>query len=175
MNAREKLIKLLQDAHAGEMAAYHAYEGHWRSVSDPNEKKEIQKIQAEEIEHRECLGQFLIELGAAPRPGRERLMALIGRTIGLLCRLGGWFIPMYGAGQLEQGNIVEYETAARLARAAGLEQYVEPLLKMAEVEWDHEAFFRAKVQTHWAARLVPLWPTPPPRENIRIDFLKGDT
>jgi len=82
---------------------------------------------------------------------------------------------MYGAGQLEQGNIVEYETAARLARAAGLEQYVEPLLKMAEVEWDHEAFFRAKAQSHWASSFVPLWPSPPPRENIRIDFLKGNT
>jgi len=171
MSAREKLIKLLQDAHAGEMAAYHAYEGHWRSVSSLQEKKEIQKIQAEEIEHRECIGRFLAELGAAPRSSRELLMAFVGRTIGLLCRLGGWFIPMYGAGQLEQGNIVEYETAARLARAAGLDQYVEPLLKMAEVEWDHEGYFRAKVLSHWASRFVPLWPTPPAREKIRLEFL----
>ncbi len=39
----------------------------------------------------------------------------IGTVIGILCRVGGWFVPMYGAGMLERPNIAEYEVAARHA------------------------------------------------------------
>lgn len=170
IEAKKKLIRLLQDAHAGERAAYFAYEGHWKSVSSLQEKTEIQKIQKEEMEHRACLSAMLGSLDSGPRYFRELKIAAIGRAIGLLCRLGGWFIPMYGAGKLEQGNIVEYEVAALLAIESGHPELALPLIAMAEVEWDHELYFRKKTSSHWAAAYVPLWPAPPPREAIRQNF-----
>jgi hypothetical protein len=77
---------------------------------------------------------------------------------------------MYGAGKLERGNIVEYETAARHASASGREDLVDCLLGMAEVEWDHEAYFRARVLSHRLAPRIPIWPAPPPRASIRASY-----
>lgn len=165
--AKAELIWLLQNAHAGELAAYHAYDGHYKSVRDPLEKKEILKIRDEEWVHRDCVLDLLTQLGAAPRASRERLMNAIGLAIGFLCHIGGWLIPMYGAGQLEAGNVMEYVTAARLAHKAGCSQFVPALLHMAEVEWDHELYFRKKVLSHPLKRWIPLWTPPPARESIR--------
>ena len=170
---RARLIRLLQDAHAGERAAYFAYEGHANSVREPEEKHAIRKIQREEWEHREALGKFLTDRGAKPRVSREWLMAVVGRLISVSCYLGGWFIPMYGAGRLERSNIVEYEVAARWAREAGHPVMAECLIEMAEVEWDHEKYFREKAFCHWMQRFVPKWSLPPPREEIRESFLHG--
>ncbi len=167
---REALILLLQAAYSGELAAFYAYEGHRHSVRDPREKTEIRKIQIEEWEHRECLGEFLKDLGAKPSRRREIQFTIIGRVISLLCYIGGWFIPMYGAGKLERGNIVEYENAARMAVRAGHEEMVESLLLMAEVEWDHELYFRTKSLSHPLAKVFPMWSAPPPREEIRASF-----
>jgi len=77
---------------------------------------------------------------------------------------------MYGAGKLESKNIVEYETAARYARACGHPQFIDCLLTMAEVEWEHEHYFRSRVLRHrWTPRLA-IWTKPPPKENIRSSF-----
>jgi demethoxyubiquinone hydroxylase (CLK1/Coq7/Cat5 family) len=168
--AERELIWGLQNAYSGELAAFYAYEGHWRSCNDPDERREIQKIGEEEIVHRKCVGELLAKLGAGPRPTRELLMKCIGLTIGLLCRIGGWLIPMYGAGKLESGNIVEYEIIARLAIQAGHPEFIEPLLHMAEVEWDHELYFRKKVLSHRMHKLLPVWKVPPPRESIRANY-----
>lgn len=171
-DARLALIAVLQNAYSGELAASKAYDGHGRSVSDPAEKAEIAKIRAQELEHRELVGRLLAELGAGPDARKERVMALIGETISFLCLIGGWFIPMYGAGRLEAGNIVEYEDAARYAAGAGQDGMVDCLLRMAEVEWDHEAYFRKKsLQSVWS-RVIPLWPAPPPRADIRAGFAR---
>jgi demethoxyubiquinone hydroxylase (CLK1/Coq7/Cat5 family) len=167
---RLKLIYLLQNAYSGELAAYLAYDGHQKSVRDPGEKLEIQKIRDEEALHRDEVGHMLAELGAAPRPAREFLMKIIGLTIGLLCRIGGWLIPMHGAGKLESGNIVEYEVAARLAEQSGYGHFVNPLLIMAEVEWDHECYFRQKFLSHRLHPLLPMWKIPPPKETIRAKW-----
>ena len=167
--AKERLIHLLQNAHAGELAAFHAYDGHYKSVNDPAEKLEIKKIRDEEWEHRECVARILKDLGSGPRPSREFLMKLVGLSIGLMCRVGGWLIPMYGAGKLESGNIVEYEVAAKLAFEAGRPEFIEDLLLMAEIEWDHELYFRKKYLSHRAQALLPKWKLPPARESIRIN------
>ena len=74
---------------------------------------------------------------------------------------------MYGAGWLESRNIVEYEVAARLALEAGHPEFVDCLLSMAEVEWEHEAYFRTRVMEHPLARFLPMWKTPPPKSSIR--------
>lgn len=164
------LIGVLQNAYSGELAASLAYGGHAASVSDPAEREEILVILRQELEHREQVGKMLAELGSAPSLLKERVFFLIGSTISLLCRVGGWFIPMYGAGKLEAGNIVEYEVAARHARDAGYPQYVDCILLMAEVEWDHELYFRRKVESSPLRRVFPRWPAPPPREDIRGRF-----
>jgi hypothetical protein len=109
-------------------------------------------------------------LGASPDPVRERKMERVGWVISRFCLVGGWFFPMYGAGRLESKNIGEYELAARLAHVVPLGALVPSLLEMAEVEWDHERYFRTKAMSHGLWRLMPKWPTPPPREEIRISF-----
>jgi rubrerythrin len=74
---------------------------------------------------------------------------------------------MYGAGLLESRNIVEYEVAARLAAESGHPEFVDCLLEMAEVEWEHELYFRERVLSHALVRFIPVWKTPPPKSEIR--------
>jgi rubrerythrin len=168
--ARQQLSFLLQLAYSGELAAIRAYLGHRRSLRDRAERGELWKIIRDEGRHRHCLLGQLGELGIAPDPARERKMERVGRTISTFCLVGGWFFPMYGAGRLEAQNIREYETAARLALVAELRHFVDSLLDMAEVEWDHERYFRAMAGSHPGWRLVPKWPAPPPRDAIRDSF-----
>lgn len=168
--ARERLIAILQRAYSGELAAAHAYRGHWQSVACAQEQADIQGIEAEELEHRRAVGHILRQLDAQPQWFREIYMDRIGRSIAFLCHLGGWFIPMYGAGQLEYGNVAEYEHAARYAWSAELPQHVDVLLEMAEVEWEHEQYFRQKIKGHWLCRFVPDWGQLPPKDHIRQSF-----
>jgi hypothetical protein len=51
--------------------------------------------------------------------------------------------------------------------AAGYPELVDDLLQMAEVEWEHEQYFRRKVANHWLCRVFKLWPDPPPKPQIR--------
>ena len=44
------------------------------------------------------------------------------------------------------------------------------LLTMAEVEWEHERYFRERIAGHWMLRILPLWDAPPPKESIRAPF-----
>ncbi|HET9215847.1 MAG TPA: hypothetical protein VFR18_02640 [Terriglobia bacterium] len=164
------LIALLQLAYSGEKAAAYAYRGHWNSVSLPEERERIEVIEQEEWHHRRQVGDILAELGSSPDPTRERRAEIIGRTLGFLCHVSGWLLPMYGAGKLESRNIREYESAARFALACGRTQYVECLLTMAEVEWEHEYYFRRKVLSHWLGRRFPIWAEPPPKTVIRRSF-----
>ena len=95
---------------------------------------------------------------------------LVGRGIQLLCHLSPWFVPMYGAGRLESGNIREYEDAARFAVGCGRADVLDCLLTMAEVEWDHERYFRGKIEGHPLTRVLGLWAAPPPKETIRTGY-----
>ncbi|HEX9422281.1 MAG TPA: hypothetical protein VF899_03510 [Pyrinomonadaceae bacterium] len=80
---------------------------------------------------------------------------IIGRVLGVLCHVMGWLAPMYGAGRLESRNIGEYETAARHARDCGRDDLTDCLLTMAEVEWEHEKYFRSRVLVHPLRRRLP--------------------
>jgi rubrerythrin len=168
--ARSRLIRILQHAYSGERAAAYAYRGHWRAMSDPGERERIARIEAEEWHHREQVGGLLRELGAGPLRARELRALVIGRTLQALCHVIGWFAPMYGAGRLERRNVVEYEVAARDAVVCGHADFVDCLLEMAEVEWDHEAYFRSKVTGHFLTRVFKVWAPPPPRETIRAAY-----
>src|SRR5437870_6724703 len=169
-DSRRELIALLQLAYSGELAAAYAYCGHWKSVRDRQVKSAIQSIENDEWRHRRLVGEMLAGLESGPSERRERRAAIIGRTLGFLCHVMGWLAPMYGAGRLESRNIREYETAARLARDCGRVELIDCLLEMAEVEWEHEAYFRARVQEHFLGRRLPLWPQPTPKETIRSSF-----
>src|ERR1041385_6734937 len=167
---REKLIAILQLAYSGELAAAYAYRGHWHSVSAADERAAIRKIEADELRHRELVGEMLSGFGRGPNARRELRAAVIGRSLQFLCYVTGWLAPMYGAGKLESRNVREYETAARYARDGGAGELVDCLLEMAEVEWDHEHYFRSCVLSHWLGRRLPVWPPPPPKETIRMSF-----
>jgi rubrerythrin len=169
-NAQENLITLLQLAYSAERAAAFAYRGHWHSVVDTDERAHIKQIEDEEWHHRELVGDMLAKLDSQPLRQREIRSLIIGRALGFLCHLMGWFAPMYGAGRLESRNIREYETAARYARDCGHEEFVDCLLMMAEVEWEHEYYFRSRVLLHSWGRKLTLWPAPPPKEAIRETF-----
>ncbi len=164
---RNKLIALLQLAYSGELAAAYAYRGHLHSVRSQEERDAIRAIESDEWRHRKFVGEMLAGLGARPSRAREVRAAIIGRLLGLLCHVTGWLAPMYGAGKLESRNIREYETAARYALDCGCTTLIDCLLEMAEVEWDHEHYFRSRVLSHSLGRRLSLWPQPPPRETIR--------
>ena len=168
--SEQQLINLLKMAYSAELAAAYAYRGHWHSVHDAEEKQQIKKIEDEEWHHRRLVGEMLNQLRSRHSRLKEVRAIVTGRVLGVLCHFCGWLAPMYGAGRLESRNIREYETAARYARDAGHHSFVDCLLTMAEVEWEHEFYFRSRVASHrWASR-VQLWPQPPPKENIRHSF-----
>jgi rubrerythrin len=170
MAARLDLVAILQRAHAGELAAFLAYEGHWRSLADPAESEEVRRIAREEMAHRVAIRRMLADLGHEPLALREATFWCMGRVIGALCHAAGWFAPMYGAGRLESGNVVEYWNAAALALSAGHPELVEALEHMAEVEARHERYFRSRVETHWLARFVPIWDGPGERSEPTAGF-----
>jgi rubrerythrin len=167
---RRKLIAILQMAYSGERAAAYAYRGHWQSVRDANERDMILSIENDEWRHRKLVGELLAELGSGPVKRREIRATIIGRVLGILCHVTGWLAPMYGAGKLESRNIKEYEAAARYARDCGCGHMIGCLLEMAEVEWEHEFYFRARVQRHAFGRRLHLWPKPATKEQIRLSF-----
>lgn len=164
------LIGILQLAYSGELAAAYAYRGHWKSVRDPEERVRIEVIENEEWHHRKLVGDMLQSLNAEPERSRELRATVIGRVLGFLCHLSGWLAPMYGAGRLESRNIREYETAARLARDCGREEFIDCLLEMAETEWEHEKYFRSRVLIHRWAKRLPIWPQPTAKDLIRKEF-----
>jgi demethoxyubiquinone hydroxylase (CLK1/Coq7/Cat5 family) len=151
--AREHLIRILQNAYSGEIAAAYAYRGHWKSLRDSPEKTRIKQIEEEEWDHRRRVGEWLIKLGSGPRKTREKVFWTIGRTLGVSCYVSGWFMPMYFAGRLESQNSVEYEDAAKFAAELGMDECISDLLDMARVELEHEEFFRSVVSGH---RLLPI-------------------
>jgi demethoxyubiquinone hydroxylase (CLK1/Coq7/Cat5 family) len=175
--SRRRLVEILRLAYSGELAAALAYHGHARSVRDAEERRRIEEIEADEIRHRAALGEMLEQLGTRASRAREVRALVVGRSLALLCRVSGWYVPMYGAGRLERGNIREYERAARYARDSGEARWIECLLEMAEVEWEHERFFRERVETR--ARAAPLlarwlrpWSSTPPKASIREAFAR---
>lgn len=170
LEAEKALVTILRHAYSGELAAALAYGGHWKSLRREDERAEVRKIEEDELHHRARIGEMLVELNVQPDPQLERKLHRIGNTIAFLCRIGGWFIPMYGAGRLERPNIKEYEDAARYAFLSGRDRYVEELLTWAEIEWDHEKYFREKAQSHFLRYIFWIWQPPPARESIRASF-----
>ena len=149
-------MRLLQAAHAGELAAARAYRGHWKSLRDHAERAEVQRIEDAEMVHRAHVRVLLDELGAEPRRWREAALGAVGLFFGFLCHVSGWFMPMYMAGRLEAMNVGQYEAAVALAREAGLHEAAVLLAGMVEEEMRHEAWFSDRVRGHWMLPVVAL-------------------
>jgi demethoxyubiquinone hydroxylase (CLK1/Coq7/Cat5 family) len=150
--ARQNLIRILQNAHAGELAAGFAYRGHWKSVRNLEQQQQIKEIEAEEWQHRECVFGWLEKLEANPRKIREAVFWTVGRTLGLTCYISGWFFPMYFAGRLEGQNVQEYLHAAAFARELEMDDCMAEMLEMSDTERKHEDFFKEIVQGHFLLR-----------------------
>jgi demethoxyubiquinone hydroxylase (CLK1/Coq7/Cat5 family) len=151
---REQLIAILQQAYSGEMAAAYAYRGHWRSLTDTEQRTRIRQIESEEWLHRKKVADMLIALEAQPSRYRETRSWLIGRTLGWCCHVAGWFLPMYFAGKLETQNVDEYTKAALHASALGCADFVQALQTMAVVEKEHEEFFMNIIAKHRLSGLM---------------------
>lgn len=153
-DARGNLIRILQSAYSGEMAAAFAYRGHWKSLrTNSAERTRIREIEDEEWTHRREVGKWLDVLKAKPKKSREVVFWTVGRCLGNACFVSGWFFPMYFAGRLESGNVKEYEDAASFAKDLGMPECFDELMEMARVEQEHEDFFRSVVARH---RLLPV-------------------
>src|SRR5262249_30029253 len=170
------LVAILRGAYSGELAAGLPYRGHWRSLRDPADRARIRQIEEDEWHHRDLVGGLLARLGSGPSSERERRGGPRRPGPGGAVGAVGGGVGRGGAGPRgrrgARGNIVECETAARLAAQAGWPDFVDCLLGMAEVEWDHEQYFRSRVAAHRLARWLPIWPAPPPRREIRDSFAR---
>ncbi len=161
---RARLVRILQDAHAGELAAAYAYRAHWKSLGHPAERDEVRRIEGAEWHHRRLVADMLAELGFGPRRRREIAMGSIGRFFGLLCFVSGWFGPMYAAGRLEAMNIDQYAAARRLAQTLGRVDFATALESMRVEEARHEQWFGDRVRGHWLlppTRAILGWSPPP--------------
>ena len=107
-----RLVAQLQLAYSGELAAAYAYRGHWRSLPEGAERDQVRRIEEDEWHHRRLVGGILSGLGARPRKRREARAWMIGRTLGVLCHVSGWFLPMYGARGYIAGTLTLRTTTA---------------------------------------------------------------
>lgn len=146
-------IHLARLAYSAERAAAFAYRGHAASLRDPLEKAELRRIEDEEWLHRENLARMLAKLGARASPLLEAKYWCIGKAIGLSCNIIGRFMPMYFAGRLESGNVMEYVHLEILARESGMEEEIGCIREMARVEKSHEDYFLGKAEGHFAMGL----------------------
>lgn len=140
----KNLIRLLQQAYAIEIGAYHAYEGHWGSLPKDNllDKVIIQKIQKDEWFHKQAVGFMLIELNAEPNRWLNALFWIIGKTISVSCYVIGYKAAMWGAGLMERlGSVCYYRIAREVKGLTNMRMYTA-LLDMAIQEEEHEEFFR---------------------------------
>ena len=137
----KKLIRQLKFAHAAEIAAYHAYEGHWRSVSNQAEQDYIKTIQLDELKHIFTIEKMLEGIHAKPSPLLDKAGKIVGELIGFACYYSGWRLPMWVAGVMEKIGTRSYREIALEAAEQGRYLMAGCLMEMAKVEEEHEQYF----------------------------------
>lgn len=142
------LADLLRLAYSAEHAATLAYLGHAASLRDPAERAAVLAIAAEEVQHRAHLDRMMRRIGIRPSRWLELKYRLIGSGISCSCHVIGWFMPMYFAGRLESGNVVEYVRMAELIAGTPLADEHACVWEMAVVEKRHEIWFRERIAGH---------------------------
>lgn len=143
----KKLIRQLRFAHAAEIAAYHAYEGHWRSVTNEAEQKHIQSIALDELKHIYTIEKMLTGLNAKPNRLLDKMGKVFGELIGFACYYSGWRLPMLVAGLMERIGTASYYDIAM--EAVNEERYIMAyaLLEMGKVEQEHEDYFKKLMES----------------------------
>lgn len=137
----KKLIRQLKFAYAAETAAYHAYEGHWRSISNYEERAYIQKIQLDELAHIYTIEKMLRNINAKPNLTLTLCGEIVGKLIGITCFWTGYRLPMYIASMMEKIGAASYENIAHEAIESDRPLLAVKLLEMAKTEKEHEYFF----------------------------------
>lgn len=136
-----RLAIMLKKAHAGEIAAYHAYEGHWRSVKCELQREAIKKIQKDELEHRIVVAKLLDYIGYKPSFWRDTTFEVLGRTLSFLCFYTGWFLPMKRALLIEKIGTVNYYEMVQLCIVEGYPQLGLTFMALADKEREHQEYF----------------------------------
>lgn len=143
---RKKLIRELQKAHAGEIAAYFAYDGHWKSAKSLSDKSAILSIQMEEMEHILVTKKYLAILGARSSRNRDALFYIIGRIASALCYIAGERLPLIGARLIETIGVTNYKEMVLLAAEENFPNMALKFQHMAQAEKAHERFFRERLE-----------------------------
>lgn len=139
------LIKALKKAHAGELAAYFAYEGHWKSVADHEEQMRLLSIQMDEMKHILTIRKFLRILETDSNAWLDFIYICIGRTIGALCFVSSWRSAMFGAGLMERFGATKYRELALLAAEHDRFNMALVFQRMAKQEEEHERYFKERL------------------------------
>ncbi|MBK8148223.1 MAG: ferritin-like domain-containing protein [Acidobacteria bacterium] len=146
--AKQRLIRLAQKAHAGERAAALAYRGHIRALTRPEEIAAVKRIENDEWRHRRQLSRILAAFGCRPLALRELVFKAVGTFIALGCRFCGRFQATYFAGVLESVNVCEYKEAARLAETLELAELADEFREMERTEAEHERVLKEMIDGH---------------------------
>lgn len=145
MTARKVLISMLKHAHAGEIAAVAAYQGHIKSLKDPEEQKKLYAIIKEERHHIFSTNKMLNHLGSKPSKIQDAAYFCIGTIIGWLCHVATWRQGMWGAGFIERIGVQKYREMSDLARKCGMPWMWVALREMENTEKQHEEYFKKKL------------------------------
>lgn len=137
----KKLIKMLQNARAGEIGVYFAYDGHYKSLKDPVHRRQLISIKQDELRHIQSINLMLEIVGARPDDLKDKIFFIIGKFLGFMCHFTGFFMPMKVAKFIEQIGVNSYEEIALEASDMGFKAMPMKLLKMAETEKDHADYF----------------------------------
>jgi rubrerythrin len=136
-----QLIKMLQKAHAGEIAAFHAYQGHWKALPPGEHRAKIQEIQKDEEEHRKIVRKLLTYFDSKPSFARDLSFLICGHILSALCYVTGWLLPMKGALFIEKIGAASYWEMMELAIIGGYPEIAMILLCLAKKEEEHKEFF----------------------------------
>lgn len=150
-----KLVKLLRQAHAIEVGAYNAYEGHYKSLpDDSDERHKIFLIRQEENIHREILKRMLAEFGAKPSRFQDAILWVIGKSISIACSFMGYRMAMWGARMMERLGAVCYHKIALEALNEGRRDLAKQLIEMQKNEQDHEKYFMSILEPKCQCRYL---------------------
>ena len=149
-----RLVKLLRLAHSAERAAAFAYIGHAGSLKDPEAKRALTQIEADEWEHRDSVLQIMRAYDIPVSRVLEVRFFVIGKLIAASCYVIGWFMPYYFAGRLESGNVCEYFIMQQYFHELGITDHDHTLYEMGIKEKEHEQFFLDGLSSK---RLLPIF------------------
>ena len=138
----DELIRMLQNAHAGEVGAFHAYAGHIRATKDVAERNQLIKIQSEELAHIRDCKRLLDHYGYPTNHLKDSIMKLIGQTLGLLCFVSGRRLAAWGAGVIERVGMVNYQKMVDISQKLGNKRLVDIFTNMRDTENVHDMYFK---------------------------------